>query len=94
MQSDATPLVSVIVTTKNSARTLDRCLAGIREQTHPRLELIVVDNSSTDDTFAIAQRHAECFSEMLKFGWTESVHINMGIFLSNVAQKIEVPFKS
>src|ERR1700730_10027643 len=42
----------------------------------------------------IAQRHAECFSEMLKLGWTESVHINMGIFLSNVAQKIEVPFKS
>jgi glycosyltransferase involved in cell wall biosynthesis len=82
MPSDSTPLVSVIVTTRNSARTLDRCLAGIREQTHPRVELIVVDNSSTDDTFAIAQRHAD---QVVTLGPERSAQRNHGAEISSGA---------
>lgn len=51
------PLVSVIVTTRNNTVTLDACLASIAAQTYARRELIVVDNNSTDDTKAIAQRY-------------------------------------
>jgi glycosyltransferase involved in cell wall biosynthesis len=53
------PIVSVVVPTKNCARTLAACLASIRAQTYPNVELIVVDNSSTDATLAIAKRYAD-----------------------------------
>nr|WP_233513449.1 glycosyltransferase family 2 protein [Micromonospora craterilacus] len=50
------PTVSVIVPTHNSAKTLGACLEAIHRQRHPVTEVIVVDDASTDDTRAIAQR--------------------------------------
>jgi glycosyltransferase involved in cell wall biosynthesis len=51
--------VSVTVATRNSARTLERCLVSIRTQTYPQVELIVVDNHSSDATPAIAAKYAD-----------------------------------
>ena len=53
------PLVSVIIPTKNSARTLDKCLASIKNQSYGNIELIVVDNNSTDETKAIAEKYTD-----------------------------------
>lgn len=52
------PRVSVIVTTKNNSATLRDCLQSIKEQTYP-VELVVVDNKSTDDTLAIAKEFTD-----------------------------------
>jgi glycosyltransferase involved in cell wall biosynthesis len=52
------PLVSVIVPAYNAGLTLDETLLSIRAQTHSHLEIIVVDDGSTDDTATIAARHA------------------------------------
>jgi glycosyltransferase involved in cell wall biosynthesis len=54
---DDTRSVSVIVTTKNNHATLDACLRSIAEQTFAPIELIVIDNNSTDDTRDIARRY-------------------------------------
>lgn len=44
------PLVSVIVTFHNQARFVAPTLDSVLAQTHPRMEVIVVDDGSTDDT--------------------------------------------
>ncbi|WP_245681531.1 glycosyltransferase family 2 protein [Actinomadura kijaniata] len=54
--------VTVVVPTRNSARTLERCLASVRAQTHP-VELVVVDNASTDATRKIAAGFADLVLE-------------------------------
>lgn len=55
------PIVSVIVPTKNSSRTLSSCLESINKQTYGHIELLVVDNFSTDETPAIAKKHTAHF---------------------------------
>ncbi len=53
------PLVTVIVTTKNNSDTLRACLESIKKQDYAAIELIVVDNNSTDDTKVIAKEYTE-----------------------------------
>lgn len=49
------PLVSVVVPNYNYARALRLCLAALRAQTYPHVEIIVVDDRSTDDSVAVAE---------------------------------------
>lgn len=53
------PLVSFCIPTKNRARTIAACLESIRAQEYPNLEIVVVDNGSTDQTVGIAKQHAD-----------------------------------
>ena len=55
------PLVTVVVPTKNSEKTLGECLNSIKNQTYPAIQLIVVDNFSSDQTPEIGQRLADAF---------------------------------
>ena len=50
-------LVSVIVPVYNTGRYLAQCLDSIVTQTHRNLEIIVVDDGSTDDSPAIIKRY-------------------------------------
>lgn len=51
--SSTSPLISVIVAVFNGAKTLQRCLDSICEQSYPHIELIIMDGASTDGTFDI-----------------------------------------
>jgi glycosyltransferase involved in cell wall biosynthesis len=73
-------LVSVIVPTRNSARTLDACLASVRGQLYRPLELIVIDNHSTDGTLEIAHRFGDVVAV---FGPERSAQRNRGARLAH-----------
>ena len=45
------PLVSVVVPTHNRKSAVTRCVESILRTTYPRIEVIVVDDASTDGTF-------------------------------------------
>ena len=51
--------ISVVIPAHNAAATLDATANSVRGQTHEQLEILIVDDGSTDGTLEIARRHAE-----------------------------------
>jgi glycosyltransferase involved in cell wall biosynthesis len=55
---DASTPVSVVVPVWNGARFLAECLESLLAQDHPAVEVVVVDDGSTDQSAAIAEGYA------------------------------------
>jgi len=53
------PLITVIVVNYNYSRYLGGCIDSVLSQTYPNIEIIVVDDGSTDDSLGFLQRYAE-----------------------------------
>jgi arabinofuranan 3-O-arabinosyltransferase len=59
--SDDQPLVSVIIPTRNAGKIIGRCLESIRSQSYRSLEIIVVDNYSSDETRRVVEKYRAKF---------------------------------
>ena len=70
------PLVSVIVPTKNSEATIERCLKSITEQNYKSVEIIIVDNYSSDKTRQIARKYG---AKVYLKGPERAAQINFGV---------------
>src|SRR5687768_2684338 len=68
------PLVTIIVPTYNRAGLLEQAMDSVLEQAYPNLELLVLDDGSTDETREVLARYAERHSDRLR--WTR--HENVG----------------
>ncbi|KAB2946584.1 MAG: cell wall biogenesis glycosyltransferase [Candidatus Methanoperedens nitroreducens] len=53
------PLVSVIVAVYNGAKTLQRCIDSVSDQTYLNKELIIIDGGSTDGTIEILRSNQD-----------------------------------
>ncbi|RYG05204.1 MAG: glycosyltransferase family 2 protein, partial [Chitinophagaceae bacterium] len=53
------PLVSILVPMYNSAATITETVESCVKQEYGNVEVIIVDDSSKDDSFAVAERLAE-----------------------------------
>lgn len=51
--------ISVVVAAYNATSTLEACINSIACQTHGNLEILIVDDVSTDETLALAQKLAK-----------------------------------
>jgi glycosyltransferase involved in cell wall biosynthesis len=73
------PLVSVIVPCYNHARYLERCLDSLLEDGYPNLELVLIDDGSKDDSFAIAERWVAAHGARLAGGAQIRRQANAGL---------------
>lgn len=74
-------LLSVIIRTRNSGAVLDKCLNSLVNQKNVRLEFIVVDSESTDNTLSIAREY-QCkivAFPLDKVSFNYSKALNLGI---------------
>lgn len=52
------PLVTIIVPIYNAASHLPNCIDSIRNQTYPYLQILLIDDGSTDDSLAVCELFA------------------------------------
>ena len=59
------PLVSVLIPARNEERNIKKCICSLLKQNYPHLEVIVLDDNSTDQTFRIVKELSR-YSKKLK----------------------------
>jgi glycosyltransferase involved in cell wall biosynthesis len=84
----AAPRVSVIVPAHNYGRYLDDCLRSILEQDVPELEVIVIDDASSDDTQDVLGRRRDARLLRLRndkcLGATATINRGLGLARGDV----------
>jgi len=77
------PLVSVIVPTYNSARTLEECLNALVSQDYKNIEIIIADSFSKDKTKEIALRFTNSIidAESLALARQKAVELAKGKYI-------------
>src|SRR5216110_321324 len=58
MTHDIAPLVSVVITGYNHGRFIGRAIQSVLTQTYYNIQVVVIDDGSTDDTRNVAQAFA------------------------------------
>jgi glycosyltransferase involved in cell wall biosynthesis len=78
MKSKPYMLISIIITTKNEERNIEACLQSLLAQTCPKgnIEIIVVDNNSSDETKKIALKYTD---KAFNMGPERSAQKNFGV---------------
>lgn len=59
MESMTVPLLSVIIPVYNAANYVERCIASVQKENIEQMEILCVDDGSTDESVAILERLAE-----------------------------------
>jgi Glycosyltransferases involved in cell wall biogenesis len=78
-----TPLVSINLTTKNRSNFLKECIASILIQTYKNIELIIVDDGSTDDTAKVV----DSYKKLLKIRYIKNKYSKGNACARNSALK-------
>lgn len=76
------PLVSIIVPVYNGEKSIERCLRSIQNQSYSNIEVIVVNDGSTDHTQRIIEKYGACdsrfhFIEKQNSGVSDSRNLGM-----------------
>ncbi len=77
------PRVSVIIPTYQSAHVISDAINSVYAQSYPNLEVIVVDDGSTDDTQAVLTQHRSNITSVFQENKGQAVARNVGVNISN-----------
>ena len=81
MKNNVSNLISIIIPSYNIAPYLPRCLDSLLQQTNKNLEIIIVDDGSTDDTGIIADDYSRRYPKLI-----QCLHqINKGVTYARIA---------
>src|SRR5271156_1768560 len=77
------PMVSILSPCYNEGVTLTNCIEGFLNQTYPNLEVIIINDGSTDNTKEIGEQLASKYPNMVRFldkkNGGKAVALNYGI---------------
>jgi GT2 family glycosyltransferase len=65
--NDRYPLVSIVILTSNGAQTIEKVLESVISQGYENIEVIVIDNGSTDNTENIVKNFMSKSSEPIRY---------------------------
>lgn len=57
MTTDKSPLVSIIVPVYNTQVYLERCIKSLLNQEYPNIEIILIDDGSSDNSLFICEKY-------------------------------------
>jgi glycosyltransferase involved in cell wall biosynthesis len=72
------PLVSVIVSNYNYARFLGQAIASVLNQSYPHVEILVVDDGSTDDSRGVIESYGDRITAILQPNTGQESTVNAG----------------
>jgi glycosyltransferase involved in cell wall biosynthesis len=77
------PLVSIIIPTYNYAKYISRAIDSALSQTYPNIEVIVIDDGSTDETSSVVTKYGRRLSYLRQENKGASSARNLGISVSH-----------
>lgn len=77
------PLVSIIISNYNYGRFLKPCIESVLDQAYPHIEVIVVDDGSTDNSQEIIASYGNRIVPVLKENGGQACALNVGFSISH-----------
>lgn len=72
-----TPLVSVVIPAYNHSRFISECIYSVRNQTYKNIQLVVIDDASTDSTAALIKELAEKYEFQFQINEKNQGHVKV-----------------
>ena len=82
-QNISQPLVSVVIPNYNYAHFLGQCLESVINQSYPNLEIILIDDGSSDNSINIAQKFGKSIQLLMQPNLGVNAARNKGIRFCN-----------
>lgn len=88
------PLVSVIIPVYNAGKTIERCIDSVLDQSYETLEIIVINDGSTDNTEDVLEKFKKCDARVtiintLNKGVSEARNLGLEIATGEFVQFVD-----